>query len=107
MQQINYESRTSACIGIILTVLSLVLVTFLHLRKLKLCKGHRFTNAVKIMVFISDVQNYLPINLCKTASNIHLFKITGMLKAKNIKLKKLSMGYIRNRLERSHGDFQW
>ena len=40
------------------------------------------------MVFISDVQNYIPIKLCKRAGSIHLFKITGMLKAENIKLSK-------------------
>ena len=43
---------------------------------------------VKIMMFFSDVQNYVPIKLCKTAGSIHLFKIIGMLKAKNIKLNK-------------------
>ena len=40
------------------------------------------------MIFISDMQNYVPIKLCKTAGSIHLFKIIGMLKAKNIKLNK-------------------
>ena len=40
------------------------------------------------MKFISDVQNYVPIKLCKTAGSIHLFKIMGTLKAKNIKLIK-------------------
>ena len=40
------------------------------------------------MIFISDVQNNVPIKLCKTAGSIHLFKIIGMLKAKNIKLIK-------------------
>ena len=64
-----------------------------------------FSNAVKILVFISDVQNYIPIKLCKIAGSIHLFKITGTLKAENIKLKKLYMGHIRNRLERSQSDF--
>ena len=57
-------------------------------RKSKFFKGHRFSNALKIMIFISDVQNYIPIKLCKTACSIHLFIITGMLKAKNIKLNK-------------------
>ena len=47
-----------------------------------------FSNAVKIMIFISDVQNYIPIKLCKTAGSIHLFKIAGTLKAENIKLNK-------------------
>ena len=40
------------------------------------------------MIFISDVQNYVPIKLLKTAGSIHLFKIIGTLKAKNIKLIK-------------------
>ena len=47
-----------------------------------------FSNAVKIMIFISDVQYYVPIKLCKTAGSINLFKITGMLKPENIKLNK-------------------
>ena len=40
------------------------------------------------MIFISDVQNYISVELCKTAGSIHLFKISGMLKAGNIKLNK-------------------
>ena len=80
---------------------------FLHYRKSRFCKGQRFSNVVKIMIFISDVHNYVPIKLSKTAGSIHLFKIIGLLKAKNIKLKKLFMGYIGDRLERSHSDFQW
>ena len=55
-----------------------------------------FSNAVKIMIFISDVQNYIPIKLCITAGSVHLFKITGMLRAENIKLNK---NYIWDTLE--------
>ena len=55
-----------------------------------------FSNEVKIMAFISDVQNYIPINLCKTAGSTRLSKITGRLKAENIKLNK---NYIWNTLE--------
>ena len=40
------------------------------------------------MLFISDVQNYVPIKLCKTAGSIHLFKIKGTLKTRNIRLNK-------------------
>ena len=71
-----------------LTILSLIIVMFLHYRKSRFCKGHWFPNAVKIKIFISDVQNYVPIKLCKTAGSIHLFKIIGTLKAENIKLNK-------------------
>ena len=51
-------------------------------------KGQKFSNAVKIMLFISDVQNYVPIKLCKTAGSMHLFKMKGTLKPKDIKLNK-------------------
>ena len=40
------------------------------------------------MMFISDMQNYVPIKLCKTAGSIHLFKIRDTLKPENIKLNK-------------------
>ena len=68
--------------------IKLIIVIFLHYRKSNFCKGHRFSNTVKIMMFISDVQNYVPIKLCKAAGSIHLFKIVGTLKAENIKLIK-------------------
>ena len=58
----------------------------LHSRNLKLCRGRMFSNAVKIMLFISDVQYYEPIKLCKTARSIHLFKIRGKIKPENVKL---------------------
>ena len=95
-KEINSECKTLAYIGIIMTILGLVMVTILHYRKSKFSKGHTFSNAVKILVFISDVQNYIPIKLCKTAGNIHLFKITGTPKAENIKLNK---NYIWDTLE--------
>ena len=40
------------------------------------------------MIFISDVQNYVSIKLCKVAGSIHQFKIIGALKVKDIKLNK-------------------
>ena len=107
-KETNSECTTLAYIGIILATLSLIIVTFLHYRKSRFCKGHRFSNVVKITLFISDVQNYVSIKLCKTAGTIHLFKVIGMLKAENIKLnKKLFMGHTGDRLEGSHSDCQW
>ena len=87
-KETNSECKTLAYIGIILTVLSLIIVTFLHYRKSRLCKGYKFLNSVKIMLFISDVENYVPIKLYKTAGSIHLFKIKGTLKTGSIKLNK-------------------
>ena len=53
------------------------------------------SNAVKI-IFISDVQYYVPIKSCKTAGSIRLFKITGTLKPEN---EKLNQNYIWDTLE--------
>ena len=55
-----------------------------------------FSNAVKIMIFISDVQYYVSIKLCTTAGSIHLFKIIGMLRSENI---KLNQNYVWDTLE--------
>ena len=46
-KETNSECKTLAYIRIILTVLSLIIVTFLHYRKSRLCKGYKFSNAVK------------------------------------------------------------
>ena len=70
-----------------ISIFGLVIFADLHSRKLKLCRGCLLSNGVKIMLFISDVQYYIPIKLCKTAGRIHLFKTTGMLKPENVKLK--------------------
>ena len=40
------------------------------------------------MLFISDVQYYVLIKLCKTMGNIHLFKITGILTPEKVKLNR-------------------
>ena len=84
----NSECGTLAYIGMALTILSMAIVIFLHYRKSKFCRGYRFSNIVKIVLFISDVQHYIPIKLCKTSGSLHLFKIKGTLKPEDIKLNK-------------------
>ena len=79
----NYECGTLAYVGIILTVLSMIIVIFLHYRKSRLCRGYRFSNVMKIVLFILEVQNYIPIKLCKTSG-----KIKGTLKSGDIKLNR-------------------
>ena len=82
------ECGTPAYIGIALTLLSMAIVILLHYKKSKFCRGHRFSNIVKIVLFISEVQHYIPIRLCKTLGSLHLFKITGTLTSEDIKLNK-------------------
>ena len=77
-------------------IFCLLMVAILHYRKSKLCSGCMFSNAVKIMIFISDVQYYVPIKLCKPTGSIHLFKITGTLNSENVKLNR---NYVLDTLE--------
>ena len=82
------ECGTLAYIGMALTLLSMAIVILLHYRKSKFCREHRFSNIVKIVLFISDVQHYIPIKLCKTSGSLHLFKVTGTLMPEDIKLNR-------------------
>ena len=63
-ETIDPKCGTLTYIGMALTILSMETVIFLHYRKSKLCRGYRFPNIVKVVLFISDVQNYIPIKLC-------------------------------------------
>ena len=62
-----------------ITIIGFAILATLQVRRIKLSRGQLFSNVVIIMLFISDVQYYVPIKLCKTAGGIHLFKITGIL----------------------------
>ena len=84
----NPECSTLAYIGMAPTILSMAAVIFLHYRKSKCCRGYSFSNVIKIVLFISDVQNYIPIKLCKTSGSLYLFKIKGTLKPEDIKLNR-------------------
>ena len=60
-KEINTECKTLTYISLVLSILDILMVAILHYRKSKLCRGHMFSNAVKIMISISDVQYYVPI----------------------------------------------
>ena len=87
-----------AYIGIALTLLSMAIVILLHYRKSKFYRGHRFSNIVKIVLFISDVQHYIPIKLCKTRKP-SLIQNHGHINITRYKTKqKLLVGHFRNKL---------
>ena len=61
--------------------------------KCAMFKRRLYSNTVTIMLFFSDVRQYVPVKLCKTAGSIHLFQIYGQLDPKsNNSRNKLSMG---------------
>ena len=72
----NCASQFYVILALSIVIIGLVIFTILKVRRIKLCRGQLFSNIVKIMLFISDVQYYVPVKLCRTAGSIHLFKIT-------------------------------
>ena len=84
-KQENTECQTLAYIGKTLTLLSMMIVVLLHYRRLKFCRGYRFSNVVKIVLFISDAQHYILVKLTKTSGSPHLFKLIGALNSEDIK----------------------
>ena len=84
----NSECGTLAYIGIALTLLIMAIVILLHYIKSTFCRGYIFSNIMKIVLFISDVQHYIPIKLCKTSGSLHLLKIKSTLKSEDIRLNK-------------------
>ena len=88
----NYKHKCTSQFYIILAlsivIIGLVIFAILQVRRIKLCRGQLFLNVVKIMLFISDIQYYVLVRLCKTAGSIHLFKITGRLMADKVKLNR-------------------
>ena len=82
------QSQFYIILALSITIIGLGIFMILQVRRIKLYRGQLFSNVVKIMLFISDVQYYVPIKLCKTAGSIHLFKITGILMPDKVKINK-------------------
>ena len=103
----NCTSQSYIILALSISIIRLVIFSILKVKRINLCRGQLFPNAVKIMLFISDVQYYVLIKLCKTMISVHLFKITGILTPKKVKLNK---HYIWDILEvdwRGQGDIKW
>ena len=62
-----------------LMIIGLILFIFITTRKCRIFRGQLFSTTVTVMLFFSDVNQYVPIKVCKTMRSIHLFKIFGHL----------------------------
>ena len=73
-----------------LTVLTILLIVYICLsnQKCTLFKIRLYSNKVTVMLFFSDVKQYVPVKLCKTAGSIHLFQIYVQLELNQIVLEK-------------------
>ena len=73
-------------------LLCVLFLTIEKLYRMPIFRKYRYSNTIKIMIFISDIKSYVPIKLCKTSGSIHLFKLTGNINKENITLHKICYG---------------
>ena len=78
---------------IILAWLSLILlgVMFLVIEKvdkMPIFRKHKYSNTIKVLIFISNIKSYIPIKLWKTTGSIHLLKLMGSLQIEDIRLHR-------------------
>ena len=72
----------------LLILLGIVFIVTSKVRKIKLFRGHLFSNITTVMLFLSDTQSYIWVDLCKIAGSIHLFRIRKRVTSGCIKFKK-------------------
>ena len=106
--QQNCTAQWYTIAALTLMIIGLVIYIFSTTQRCTIFKRRLYSNTVKVMLFFSDIKQYIPVKLCKTAGSIHLFQIYGLLTSDQITLKKkISVGYYQNRFERSLCDFEW
>ena len=69
-------------------LLGIIFIITINVKKLRLFRGRLFSNVVKVMLFISDAQCYVPVKLCRVAGSICLFKLVGNLTPEHVTLKR-------------------
>ena len=61
---------------------------FCTTQKCTIFKRRLYSNTVTVMLFFSDIKQYVPVKLYKTIGSIHLFQIYGQLTPDQITLEK-------------------
>ena len=69
-------------------IIGLIIYISVSTQKCTIFKKRLYSNTVKVMLFFSDIKQYVPVKLCKTAGSIHLFQIYGQLTSDQITLER-------------------
>ena len=69
-------------------IVLLTIYICLTTQKCTIFKKRLYSNTVTVMLFFSDVKQYIPVTLCQTAGSIHLFQIYGQLVSDQITLER-------------------
>ena len=69
-------------------IIGLIIYIFVTTQKCTIFKTRLYSNTNTVTLFFSDVQQYVPVKLCKTVGSIHLFQIYGQLTLDQITLER-------------------
>ena len=71
-----------------LMIIGLTIYIFVTTQKCTIFRRRLYSNTVTVMLFFSDIKQYAPVKLCKTAGGIHLFQLYGQLTLDQVTLKR-------------------
>ena len=71
-----------------LMIIGLIIYIFVTTQKCTIFKRRLYSNTVTVMLFFSDVKQYVTFKLCKTVGSIHLFQIYGQQTLDHITLER-------------------
>ena len=77
-----------AIAGLTLMIILLIVYICLTTQGCTIFKRRLYSNTVTIMLFFSDIKQYIPVKLYKSVGSIHLFQIYGQLNSDQIVLEK-------------------
>ena len=77
-----------AIAALTLMIVLLIIYICLTMQRCTIFKRRLYSNTVTIMLFFSDIKQYIPVKICKSTGSIHLFQIYGQLSSDQIVLEK-------------------
>ena len=77
-----------AIAALTIMIIGIIIFIFATTEKCRIFKGRLYSNTVTVMLFFSDIKQYIPVKLCKTVGSIHLFQIYGQLSPDQIILER-------------------
>ena len=84
----NCTAQWYTIVALTLMVTGLTIYIFTTTQRCTIFKRKLYSNTVTVMLFFSDIKQYIPVKLCKTAGSIHLFQIYGQLTSNQITLER-------------------
>ena len=86
--QQHYTTQWYAIPALTLMIVLLIIYICLTMQRCTIFKRRLYSNTITIMLFFSDIKQYIPVKLCKSMGSIHLFQIYGQLNSDQIVLEK-------------------